>query len=96
MALKIVIAPAALADLKEAADWYNLQQPNLGDRFLLYVDNKFAQLTTTPGIGSIQFDTVRCTMVDVFSYLIYYTVDKNNLLLTVIRILHTSRKPLWK
>ena len=94
MALKIVIAPAALLDLKEAAEWYDLQQAGLGNRFLLQADNKFTQLSATPGIGSIRFEKIRCTTVDVFSHLIYYTADKT--ILSIIRILHTSRKPLWQ
>ena len=93
MPLHIVIAPAALLDLKESADWYDLQQPGLGERFLRCVDDKFTTLAITPGIGSVRFDTIRCTTIDIFSHLIYYTVTDSTIIF--IRVLHSSRKRLW-
>ena len=94
MLLNIVVTPAALSDLKESADWYDLQQPGLGDKFLHCINDKFSVLIITPGIGSIRFDIVRCTTVDIFSHIIYYTFTDS--LITIIRVLHSSRKPLWE
>ncbi len=93
MPLHIVIAPTALQDLKETSDWYNQQQPGLGNRFLRFADNKFAALAITPGIGSVRFDTVRCTSVNVFSHLIYYIATDTSII--ILRVLHSSRKPLF-
>lgn len=96
MPFTILLLPQTKQDLQEAYDWYSVQQLDLGERFLEHVEEKLVRLSITPGIGSIRYDDVRCTMVDKFPYLIYYTINYNNNSITVLRILCTYKIPLWE
>jgi plasmid stabilization system protein ParE len=96
MPFTILLLPQTKQDLQEAYEWYSLQQLDLGERFLEHVEEKLVRLSITPGIGSIRYDDVRCTMVDKFPYLIYYNVNYYNNSITVLRILCTYKKPLWE
>ncbi|MDQ6756025.1 MAG: type II toxin-antitoxin system RelE/ParE family toxin [Bacteroidota bacterium] len=70
-----------------------MQQDGLGKKFLEFVDKKINNLCVTPGIGSIRYDEVRCTMVNVFPYIIHYSINKSKEEVIILRILHAFRKP---
>ena len=44
MACKILIEPEAELDLAEAFNWYDKQQPGLGEEFLACVDEAFNRI----------------------------------------------------
>lgn len=96
MPFDILLLPQTKHDLQEAYDWYSLKQLDLGERFLKHVEEKLASLSMTPGIGSMRYENVRCTMIDKFPYLIYYTVNLTSNSITILRILCTYKKPLWE
>lgn len=75
MAFKSLISNNAKSDIQEAIFWYNDQQDELGKKFLQFVNKKISDLCITPGIGSIRYDNVRCTMVKAFPYIIHYTIN---------------------
>ncbi len=45
---KVVFAPEALLDVKEGIDWYNLQQKNLGARFIEEINLLLIRSLQTP------------------------------------------------
>jgi plasmid stabilization system protein ParE len=95
MAFKSVITNNAKSDIQGAINWYNNQQENLGKRFLKSVDDKINTLCTTPGIGSIRYDNVRCTITQVFPYIIHYIIDMQAEQIIILRVLHAFRKPIF-
>ena len=92
---KITTTNNARRDIYRAMDWEDARSDGLGRRFVDVLDRKFTRLSTTPYIGSVRYDDVRCTSTDVFPYLIHYIVDEPNRQVTVLRVLHTHQKPLW-
>ena len=56
---RVVVQPAAAADIEDAYQWYESQQPGLGEQFLtalrsmqerlLITLNRFPSCTATPG-----------------------------------------------
>ena len=75
MSFSIIITDSANRDIQKAIDWENNRSQGLGFRFYKFLQQKFTLLSNTPAIGSIRYENVRCTAIDVFSYLIHYTID---------------------
>ncbi len=89
MALWLVIRPLAEADLKEAVDWYNLQTPNLGDKFILLVDRKLKEIAHNPTHYQIRYKNVRTALVDRFPYHVHFELATDKII--VFAFYHTSR-----
>jgi plasmid stabilization system protein ParE len=95
MPYRIMITGNARKDLRDAIDWENHRQTGLAERMLAMVHERIAQISDTPGMGSVRYKNIRCTAAKTFSYLIHYTVDDSLQTIVILRILHTSRKPIW-
>jgi plasmid stabilization system protein ParE len=94
MPFAIVTTSNARIDIQQAIDWENERATGLGGRFLKYLSAKFDALAGTPFMGSVHYDDVRCTTTDVFQYLIHYIVIPDRKEVIILRVLHTSRKPI--
>ena len=57
--MKLRLHAQALADLDEAAIWYDDQQPGLGDEFLAEVGKHFSLLVESPGVWPLWPDARR-------------------------------------
>ncbi|WP_408733661.1 type II toxin-antitoxin system RelE/ParE family toxin [Mucilaginibacter sp.] len=64
-------------------------------RFLNDLDQRLHAIAATPYLGSIRYENVRCLPTKIFQYLIHYYVDDSSQQIIVLRVLHTSRKPIW-
>jgi plasmid stabilization system protein ParE len=95
MPFSVITTTNARRDIQQAIDWENNRSPNLGERFAEYLEQKLNTLSTTPFIGSVRYENVRCTTTDVFQYLIHYIVDVDLQRITIIRVLHIKQKPVW-
>ena len=95
MLYAIITTTNARLDIQDAIDWENKRNAGLGKRFLEELEQKLFIIAKTPYIGSIRYETVRCVVTTVFSYLIHYTVDDTAKQINILRILHTSREPIW-
>lgn len=92
-----MILPLAKQDIKEAALWYNTKQKGLGKRFSLQIRQKVDLLKQEPYAAAIRYDDVRTAVLDVFPYMVHYSIDEAKKLILISAILHTSRNPdLWK
>jgi len=81
----------------EAAKWYNKRQNGLGRRFTLEVRKKIKFIKQYPVSIAIRYDGIRTAVLDVFPYMIHFTVDPQNKLVIIIAILSTHRDPeTWK
>ena len=86
--------PAAETDAFEAAQWYDEQQPGLGEVFIDDLDLTLELLLENPLIYSIRFEDVRCIRFRQFlSYGIYYVVGKNEIVILAVH--HGARHPRW-
>ena len=94
---KAVILPLAKQDIKEAATWYNSKQKGLGIRFTKEVRSKVLLIRQNPKISTVRYDDVRTIVLDVFPFLIHFTVNDEQKTVVVSAVLHTSRNSrVWK
>ncbi len=94
MPFTIITTANARRDIENAIEWENERKPGLGRGFLKDLDKKLTAVSITPGTGSIRYDNVRCTVTKVFSYIIHYIVVDALKQIIVLRVLHSSRRPL--
>jgi plasmid stabilization system protein ParE len=93
---KVIILPLAKKDIKEAADWYNAKQKGIGKRFTSQIRQKVDLLKQEPHSSAIRYDNVRTAVLDVFPFMLHYTINEQKKLLVISAILHTSRNPdIW-
>jgi len=94
---KVLILPLAKIDVKEAADWYNSRQEGLGRKFTLHVRQKINLLRKGPFNYVTRYDDVKTAVLDIFPFMIHYTVNNAEKLIIISAVLHTSRNPdAWK
>jgi plasmid stabilization system protein ParE len=91
MAARLVIAPEAEQDVREAYDWYEKHRPGLGEEFLGCVDACVHQICRTPELHAKVLEDYRRTMVRRFPYAIFYEYSDRTV--TVYCVFHTSRNP---
>lgn len=93
---KSVILLLAKEDIREAAKWYNKRQEGLGKRFTAEVREKVHFIRQNPETSIIRYDNVRTAVLNVFPFMVHYTVDKKIETVIISAVLHTSRNPeLW-
>lgn len=94
---KTIILPIAKQDILEAAEWYNSKQKGLGKRFTTTVREKVKFLKSEPFAIATRYVQTKTAVLDVFPYMIHYSVDNNKKLIVILAVLHTSRNPdIWK
>ena len=94
---KALILPLAKQDVKEAATWYNSKQKGLGKRFTKTVRDKVLYIRQNPQSSSIRYDDTRCAVLDVFPFMVHFTVNDKQKTVVVSAVFHTSRNPdVWK
>ena len=90
---KAIILPLAKLDISEAASWYNSKQKGLGKRFTNEVRSKVLFILEDPKASAVRYDDTRCAVLDVFPFMIHYTIDDGNTTIIVTAIFHTSLNP---
>ena len=94
---KSIILPLAKQDIKEAAVWYNDKQKGLGKQFTQKIRLKVHAISKHPKLGTIRYDNTRTTILDIFPYMIHYTVDELQSTITITAVFHTKLNPdRWK
>ena len=90
---KSIILPLAKADIREAALWYNEKQKVLGKRFTAEVREKVHFIKQNPKASNVRYDGVRTAVLNVFPFMIHYTINESNKTVIVSAVFHTSRNP---
>ncbi|MFP6655145.1 MAG: type II toxin-antitoxin system RelE/ParE family toxin [Myxococcota bacterium] len=91
MMLALSLAPLAEQDLLDAADWYDAQQPGLGDEFLRSVEASFARIQRLPmSFPSDEYD-IRSALLHRFPYSVRFRVQDERI--EVIAVWHGHRDP---
>lgn len=94
---KVIISPLAKQDIKDAAYWYNKKKDGLGKKFTLHVRQKVDVIKKTPNLFVTRYDEVKTVVLDVFPFMIHYTIDESKKQLIISAVLHTSRNPdVWQ
>jgi len=92
-----IILPLAKEDIKEAAKWYSKRQDGLGKRFTAEVREKVHFIRQNPKAFNVRYDCIRTAVLNVFPFMVHFTLDESNETIIITAVLHTSRTPeLWK
>jgi plasmid stabilization system protein ParE len=90
---KSIILPPAKEDIRDAAFWYDEKQKGLGKRFISQVREKVYFIRQNPQTGSLRYDNVRTMVLNVFPFMVHYTINEISETIIVSAVLHTSRNP---
>lgn len=92
---KIIYAPEAKIELKEAAEYYENCKENLGEAFLIEVENAVEKLIKYPFRWRKISGNFRRSLLIKFPYGIIYRVDEDEIFIAAV--MHLKRKPdYWK
>jgi hypothetical protein len=96
MVFKIKIETEAYDDIQEGIVWYNQQKAGLGIKFHKEVKEFLEVLKTNP-FFQIRYKNTRCLPLKKFPFMIHFTIDEENSIVTIRAIFHTSQNPkIWK
>ena len=87
---RVHIQPGAVADVDEAAGWYEKQRAGLGIEFVLEFDAAVGRVTESPGAYAVQHRDVRRILLRRFPYAAYFTFEDHSV--EVFAVLH-QKKP---
>ena len=95
MAVEGVFQPEFEKDLADAYDWYERQEPGLGDQFLTCVEASVRAITHYPESCPKVYREFRRALVRRFPYAVFYEHSVG--VVTFFGVFHTSRRPeAWK
>ena len=95
MKREFTIQPEAEAEANEAFNWYEDQQPGLGNEFYRELTRCFEFIAEQPLLSRVAYRGLRKRKLDRFPYLIVYQVTEDEL--SVVSVFHGSRNPAaWK
>lgn len=89
----VVARPQAKNDVLEAADWYDRQQPGLGDEFIEEVVTVFDELAVNPLQYCRRHPTknIRWRYPKRFPYRVIYEVGEEEQLVIIAAVIHGAR-----
>jgi len=86
---RVIIRPAAEADLRDARLWYETQRPGLGNELIAEIGRAVQLLAEQPERRPIYYNGFRRLMTHRFPYKVFYRVEGDRVI--VFRILHAKR-----
>lgn len=95
MTWEVTLRLEARQDVWSAANWYESQQRELGQRFLNEILVARSKVAEQPLIYSIIHKNIRRIIVKRFPFAIYYIIKGQSVI--IIAVLHMRRNPeIWK
>jgi toxin ParE1/3/4 len=91
MSRSVIFRPIAEQDLSEAFGWHSERSMELGDDFLVCVDDAIKIIRDTPELFPIVHKKIRKVIIRHFPYSIYYTTT--NVKVYIHAIYHVKRDP---
>ncbi|MEK6300603.1 MAG: type II toxin-antitoxin system RelE/ParE family toxin [Acidobacteriota bacterium] len=91
MTRRFIVRQRAERDIQSAYDWYESQEPGLGEEFLEAARKRLDVIRDFPESCPIIYRDVRRAVVSRFPYLVFYVVQPTRV--TVLAMLHHSRSP---
>ena len=89
--MKIEFLEPAYIEYREAIDFYNLQVPGLGDKFVIEIDRTISIIKKYPESFTEYTKHSRKAVVNIFPHNIIYSIHKN--FIQILAIAHQHRKP---
>jgi plasmid stabilization system protein ParE len=88
---RFVVSPQAGVEIEEIALWYETQATNLGNRFLIAVNNSIEKIAEQPAAFSYYKKglPIRKSVMKGFPFVIYFIDSKNTV--EVIAVIHFRR-----
>lgn len=94
MTRAVILRRRAEDDIRMAHQWYEGQDPRLGDEFVIEVRGALERISNFPASSPVVHSKVRRASVRRFPYLVFYVVEAHRVV--ILAILHSSRNPaLW-
>ena len=91
MAFCLKFSPRALREIGEAREWYELQNPGLGEEFLAAMELQLKRLEQAPLLYAEAIPGVRRALLPRFPYGLFYAVRDN--LVHILAVLHDALNP---
>ena len=89
--MRVAFRPEALAEMEEAARWYDQRRAGLGDQFLAAVAATLAAACRHPHRWPEVMPDVHRALVARFPYAAFYAIEGKAIV--VLRCRHTARRP---
>ena len=83
--------PAAIEDMQQAYDWYELQQAGLGGEFVAAINSTLDQVVIAPERFAKVNRRAREAIVKQFPFALYFIPTSSSI--DVISVFHASRDP---
>lgn len=96
---KLRYNPQIHEDIQKTVSFYRRETGNneLGKRFVTTVKTELKKLKHSALHYQIRYDDIRLLPIPAFSFMAHYKVDKENNLVEIEAIIHTSKDPVrWK
>lgn len=93
MSWRVVVRPEVEADVLEAAEWYEAQQPGLGNEFREEIIRVFDMLAENPLLQCRRHPrkNIRWRYPDRFPYRVIYEVSGTEQIVVIAAVLHAAR-----
>ena len=91
MAFRLKFSSRALREIGEAQEWYELQNPGLGEEFIAAMELQLKRLEQAPLLYAEVIPNVHRALLPRFPYGLFYAVRSN--LIHVLAVLHDARNP---
>ncbi len=88
MTHRLIVAPRAEADLRDAFIWYEQKSAGLGHDFIYRAETKFEQIARSPQLFRVRHGLSRLAATERFPYAIYFIWDEPRQVVSVLRVLH--------
>ncbi|MFZ2541335.1 MAG: type II toxin-antitoxin system RelE/ParE family toxin [Gallionella sp.] len=91
MAFRLKFSSRALREIGEAQEWYEMQNPGLGEEFIAAAELQLRRLEQAPLLYAEVITGVRRAFLPRFPYGLFYAVRGN--LIHILAVLHDARNP---
>ena len=88
-----ILSSRALKEIKQAWEWYEERQQNLGDRFVKEVINKIHLIEQNPERYPTCYKSYKEVPVPIFPFLIIYRLNRKKKSIRIVSVFHTSLNP---
>jgi plasmid stabilization system protein ParE len=89
---RVVVRPAAAADIEDAYQWYESQRPGLGEEFLAALRSTRDRVLEHPeAVPVLHRDTRRAIIPQRFPYGLFYRIHGDTIV--VVACMHAKRDP---
>ena len=89
--MRVILRPAAAADVEDAISWYERQRPALGSEFLEAVNAALKVIAQKPRLAPLVQRHTHRSLLRRFPYAIYYRIEGD--LVVVVACMHGRRNP---